>query len=334
MKNFFGRDPHSKISPELFPQITHTTPLQRLSSRDLHTISIHKGNMVAVLDLLEEFLILSDTGIDITMKCVETLKADILSGNIKTLHRFITELNDYLLSIIGTELEYTPFESGRLDDLGTPMVIMLVGVNGVGKTSSVAKLANYAKQEFGCSVLIAAADTYRAAAIEQMQYWGDKIGIEVVSQQYGADPAAVIYDAMGKGIATGANVVLCDTSGRLHNNDNLMKELEKSARVLKKMDTSYPHEVLLVLDSTLGSNSIQQARVFMDYISPTGIILTKIDAQRQPGSTFQIVDELNMPLRFVSYGEKIDQISPFQPYAFVGDFISGFMDTLTPLALS
>ncbi len=331
---------------------TTPTPTPTLTPTQLKGMTLNKGNLAQALDPLEEFLITSDMGLDATTQAVEQLRADIITGNINNMMHFVEELNTNLLDMLklptgtgttnnnttntNTTTNTTNTTNTQASDNGEfsllrrgvhPSVVMLVGVNGVGKTTSLAKLAHYYKNILGKKVLIAAADTYRAAAVDQLQHWGDTVGVEVISQQQGADSAAVMYDALSRGIATESDLLLCDTSGRLQGNDNLMRELEKSTRVLKKLSAGAPHEVLLVIDATLGSNSILQAKVFSDYIAPTGIVLTKADAHLQPGSLFQIVQGLGLPIRFVSYGEGVDQLSAFQPYAFVGDFISGYLRT-------
>lgn len=349
LKTFFGRGSKPKAGlGENFAGIRQEEDVTDLAptTESLRGATLDKGTMNEPLDALEEFLIVSDMGMEMATSVVDHLRCDISSGNITNMLAFVEELNTNLLALLELpDPQPQPQPQSRLDENHgnstnqtgdelapahndeTPSVVMLVGVNGVGKTTSVSKLAHYHKNNLGKKVLIAAADTYRAAAVEQLQHWGDAVGVEVVSQQQGADSAAVMYDALSKSIATGVDILLCDTSGRLQNNDNLMRELEKSTRVLQKLSPHAPHHVLLVIDATLGSNSISQAQVFTDYISPTGIILTKTDAQLQPGSLFQIVRGLGLPIRYVSYGEGVDQLSPFQAYAFVGDFIAGFLQT-------
>ncbi len=342
LKNIFGKSnktnakkKHNNEDGGNNNQQTQHTPT--LTATQLKGMTLNKGNITEALDPLEEFLITSDMGLDATTQAVEQLRADTLTGNINNMMHFVEELNTNLLHMLKLPAN-TATTASRGNDNGEfsllqkdaqPSVVMLVGVNGVGKTTSIAKLAHHYKNVLGKKVLIAAGDTYRAAAVDQLQHWGDTVGVEVVSQQQGADSAAVMYDALSRGVATDVDLLLCDTSGRLQGNDNLMRELEKSARVLKKLSENAPHEVLLVIDATLGSNSILQAKVFSDYIAPTGIILTKADAHLQPGSLFQIVQGLGLPIRFVSYGEGVDQLSAFQPYAFVGDFVSGYLHTFS-----
>lgn len=201
---------------------------------------------------------------------------------------------------------------------GNPVAVLIVGVNGTGKTTSTAKLAGWLKSR-GHTCLLAAADTFRAAAIEQLQSWGERLDVPVMSGEYGADPAALCFDAWARARARGIQYLLCDTAGRLHTKDNLMRELEKVARTLAKHDPSAPAEKLLVVDATTGSNAVVQAREFHNAIRLTGIILTKLDGSGKGGVAAAISDELGIPTRFIGTGEKINDFDAFDPERFVED---------------
>jgi fused signal recognition particle receptor len=192
----------------------------------------------------------------------------------------------------------------------------MVGVNGTGKTTSIAKLADMARRD-GYSVLMAAADTFRAAAIDQLRIWGERIGVEVIAHQPGADPGAVVFDAMAAAQKRGTDLILVDTAGRLHTKHNLMQELQKIRRVAERQDPTAPHEVLLVMDATTGQNGLSQARTFTEAVGVTGIFLAKLDGTAKGGIVFAIADELGIPVRFVGSGEKPEDIALFDARSFV-----------------
>jgi fused signal recognition particle receptor len=202
----------------------------------------------------------------------------------------------------------------------TPKVILIMGVNGTGKTTSTAKLAHFLKHDRH-SVLLAAADTFRAAAIEQLGIWGERLGIEMIRGQYGADPAALCYDAYQKAAKRKIEFLLCDTAGRVHTKSNLMAELQKVKRTLGKLDPSAPHEMLLVVDATTGSNALSQAREFKSAIGVTGLIVTKLDGSGKGGIVVAIQEELKIPTRFVGTGEKIDDFAPFDRNAYIENLL-------------
>ena len=197
-----------------------------------------------------------------------------------------------------------------------PTVILVAGINGSGKTTSVAKLANYLKKQ-GKKVVLAACDTYRAAAVLQLTVWSKRCGVEIVKHEQGADPGAVAYDACEAAVARKADILLVDTAGRLHTQDNLMRELNKIQRVVEKKIPGAPHEVLLVLDATIGQNAVNQARSFSDHVTVSGIILAKLDGSAKGGIVVGIRDQLKVPVKFVGLGEQIDDIEPFDPETFV-----------------
>ncbi|RMF82035.1 MAG: signal recognition particle-docking protein FtsY [Planctomycetota bacterium] len=197
-----------------------------------------------------------------------------------------------------------------------PTVIFVVGINGSGKTTSVAKLCHYLRQQ-GKSVLLGACDTFRAAAIEQLTVWAERTGVDIVKHQTGSDPAAVAFDACDAGLARGADVILIDTAGRLHTQEHLMRELSKIQRVVRKRIPDAPHEVLLVLDATVGQNAIQQAKIFAEAVDVTGLFLAKLDGSARGGIVVGIRDQLDIPVKFVGLGETVEDIQPFDPQTFV-----------------
>ena len=220
-----------------------------------------------------------------------------------------------MLAILPDEVpELLPFPDGR------PKVLLIVGVNGTGKTTSTAKLASHL-QSRGHSVLLAAADTFRAAAIEQLDVWSRRAGIPLVKGQYKADPSAVCFDAYETAIRTGTQFLICDTAGRLHTRHNLMEELKKIERTLGKKDPSAPHERLLVVDATTGSNALSQAREFHKALELSGLIVTKLDGSGKGGVVVSIQQELGIPTRFIGTGEEADDFSPFHPKTFVGEIL-------------
>ncbi len=202
-----------------------------------------------------------------------------------------------------------------------PLVILVVGVNGAGKTTSIAKLAAGFRRD-GAQVILAAADTFRAAATEQLKVWGDRSQVRVIAHQPGADPGAVVFDALESAASSGTDIVLIDTAGRLHTKTNLMEELKKITRVIRRKYTSAPQETLLVLDATTGQNGISQARTFTDAVGVTGIVLAKLDGTAKGGVAFSISHDLAIPVRFIGTGEQLDDLSVFDPYAFVDALLS------------
>ncbi len=257
---------------------------------------------------LEEQLILADTGADVAAMLVEKLKARVREQRLKTGDEALAALKDVLREMLRPE---TDFEIN-----GKPQVILVIGVNGVGKTTSIAKLAHL-YTDAGKKVMLAAADTFRAAAVEQLEIWAQRAGVPVVRHQDGADPAAVVFDAVQSASARGTDVLLCDTAGRLHNKKNLMDELGKIARVVHKANPGAAVETLLVLDSVTGQNAISQAREFIDAAGVTGIVLTKLDGTAKGGAVISIKEKLGLPVRFVGVGESIDDLVTFDPDAFV-----------------
>jgi fused signal recognition particle receptor len=268
------------------------------------------------LEELENILIAADVGVETTLSIIDriTEKAE------KETYRSEDELNGMLMQVMEEMLLDIP-ESHPVDFDAVlpakPYVILIVGVNGVGKTTSIAKLAhNYNKA--GKRVIIAAADTFRAAAVQQLQIWADRAGVPMVSQGQNADPASVVFDAVSSAVAKNADVVLVDTAGRLHNKAHLMEELAKIMRVAKKKVPEAPHEVLLVLDGTTGQNAVSQAKEFTKCVNVTGLIVTKLDGTAKGGIVLSISRELELPVKYIGVGEKIDDLQIFDRGKFVG----------------
>ncbi len=267
------------------------------------------------LEELENILIAADVGVETTLSIVDriTEKAE------KETYHSEDELNRMLMQVM-EEMLLDTLESHPVDfDAllpSKPYVILIVGVNGVGKTTSIAKLAhNYNKA--GKKVIIAAADTFRAAAVQQLQIWADRAGVPMVSQGQNADPASVVFDAVSSAVAKDADVVLVDTAGRLHNKSHLMEELAKIMRVAKKKVPEAPHEVLLVLDGTTGQNAVSQAKEFTKCVNVTGLIVTKLDGTAKGGIVLSISRELELPVKYIGVGEKIDDLQMFDRGIFV-----------------
>ena len=262
---------------------------------------------------LEERLLMADAGVDATEKILEGLRARVKRSERNDGDALLTALRDELRELLRPKAEPLPVATTAN---GNPFVILMVGVNGSGKTTTIGKLARLYKEQ-GLSVMLAAGDTYRAAATEQLQAWGERNGVPVVAQQQGADPAAVIYDALETARANGADVVLADTAGRLQNQEGLMRELEKVVRVAGKFDSQAPHEIMLVLDSSLGQNALAQARQFSAAVGVTGITLTKLDGGGRGGILLAIANELDIPFRFLGMGEQAEDMAPFEADKFV-----------------
>ncbi|MDZ7748017.1 MAG: signal recognition particle-docking protein FtsY [Halofilum sp. (in: g-proteobacteria)] len=262
-----------------------------------------------LLESIEEELLLADVGVAATGRIVETLRREAKRA------RSADEVRAVLRRTL-VELLTPAATGGREPPPGKPWVMLVVGVNGSGKTTTIGKLAQKLRHE-GHSVLLAAGDTFRAAAVEQLQRWGERAGVPVIAQKTGADAAAVIHDALAHASARGADVVLADTAGRLHTQSNLMDELRKVRRVITRFDETAPHETLLVLDGGSGQNAIAQARQFGEAVDVTGLALTKLDGTAKGGVAFAVVAETGLPIRFIGVGERPEDLRPFDPEAFV-----------------
>ncbi|GAU78772.1 signal recognition particle-docking protein FtsY [Fusibacter sp. 3D3] len=263
-----------------------------------------------LFDELEEILIMADVGMSTSMKLIERLRAELKVRKIKDSSEIKVVFKD-VVEMILNENNNVPFSVGD-----EPTIIMVIGVNGVGKTTSIGKIAHALKSE-GKKVLIAAGDTFRAAAIDQLMIWGDRVGVGVIHQSEGSDPAAVIFDAVQAAKARQVDVLICDTAGRLHNKVNLMNELSKVFRVIEREYPEAKKEVLLVLDATTGQNAIQQAKVFNEAAEISGIVLTKLDGTAKGGVVLAINAELNIPVKLIGVGEGIEDLQRFDAHDFV-----------------
>ena len=259
-------------------------------------------------DDLEEQLILADTGADVAMRLVEELRQEVRRKHLKTGADALEALKGIIREMLRAD--------GEMQLSGRPAVVLVIGVNGVGKTTSIAKLAHLYKQQ-GKRVMLAAGDTFRAAAAEQLCVWAERADVPVVKHNEGADPAAVLFDAVQSAAARGYDMVICDTAGRLHNKKNLMDELSKISRVVHKACGTASVETLLVLDAITGQNAISQASQFIDAAGATGIVLTKLDGTAKGGAVISIKAKLGLPVRFVGVGEGMDDLMEFDPDAFV-----------------
>ena len=257
---------------------------------------------------LEENLILSDMGMDTTLEAVETLRERVKANKIKEPEEVKACLREILVEMLDVG-------STALDLTDKPAVVLMIGVNGVGKTTTIGKLANLLKNQ-GNRVLLAAGDTFRAAAADQLAIWADRAKVDLVRHEEGSDPAAVVFDAMNAARARKTDVVLVDTAGRLHNKQNLMNELNKIRRVIDREGTASSKEVLLVLDATTGQNGLIQAKQFGQSAGITGIVLTKLDGTAKGGVVLAIAKEMGVPVKFVGLGEGIDDLQPFDAVAF------------------
>lgn len=263
---------------------------------------------------LEEILIGADVGVTTVMDLIDELKMEVKRRNIQDTKEVQSVISEKLVEIYqGDHGESNTALNIQTDRLN---VVLFVGVNGVGKTTTIGKLAHKLKSE-GKSVLLAAGDTFRAGAIEQLEVWGERVGVDVIKQSEGADPAAVMYDAVHAAKARKVDVLLCDTAGRLQNKVNLMKELEKVNRVIEKEIPGAPHEVLLVLDATTGQNAMTQAKQFSQTTDVSGIVLTKLDGTAKGGIVLAIRSELNIPVKLVGLGEKMDDLQQFDAEQYV-----------------
>lgn len=261
-----------------------------------------------LLEELEEIMIMADMGTTTTEKVIEELRDRVKTNNIKNADDVKVALGEILMNQVG--------EGEPLNLSTTPSVILVIGVNGVGKTTSIGKIAYNLKNE-GKRVIVAAADTFRAAAIEQLAIWCDRAGVELVRQNEGSDPASVVFDAIAAANKRKADVLIIDTAGRLHNKSNLMDELAKINRIINRELPNAARETLLVLDSTTGQNAVIQAKKFKEAADITGLILTKLDGTAKGGAVLSIKEEINLPVKFIGVGEQIDDMQPFDSKMFV-----------------
>lgn len=286
----------------------------------------------SVLDAIEEALISSDMGVDTTLKIIDNLEERVEKDKFMSMTELTEMLRDEIAKLLDVEGAPEPQEkssgwfSGKKEVLPydftkKPYVILVVGVNGVGKTTTIGKLAGRLKAS-GKNVVLGAADTFRAAAVEQLQIWADRAGVSIVKQEMGSDPASVAYDTVSSAVAKGADVVIIDTAGRLHNRVNLMNELTKIRNVIRKVIPDAPHEVMLVLDGSTGQNAYQQAKEFSKATDVNSLAITKLDGSAKGGVVIGIVDQLKVPIKFIGIGEGIDDLKVFDKKEFAASLFN------------
>ncbi|HVE71422.1 MAG TPA: signal recognition particle-docking protein FtsY [Thermoanaerobaculia bacterium] len=287
--------------------MTHTEIIEKVKESLTPDLPISQ----AAIDGLEEGLLGADVGAELSMALVERVERRVRDEKITKMETFTQVVREETRALI-------PQRKAATIDIGRakPFVILVVGVNGTGKTTTIAKLAQRWKGE-GKSVVLGAADTFRAAAIEQLQMWADRIGVPLVKHKAGSDPAAVAHDAVAAAKSRGADVVVIDTAGRLHNKSHLMQELSKIHRVIEKELPGAPHETLLVIDGTTGQNGVSQAAAFLEAAKVTGMVVTKLDGTAKGGVILSIMRQFDIPVKFVGVGEAADDLIPFDPQAYV-----------------
>ena len=311
MISLFGK-PEPTLLEKLKDSVSKTRT--ELSARVEQLLTGNRPVDPELLKQLESALLGADIGVRTTKEVLASLRAQVNEHKIDDAGQLKQELKRQIVKILAASGASTNGNSAAA--ASAPRVMFVVGVNGTGKTTTIGKLANRLKKE-GANVILCAADTFRAAAIEQLEVWGRRTGVEVIKQKSGADPAAVVYDGLAAAKARAADVAIVDTAGRLHTKSNLMTELEKMKRTAAKVIPGAPHDVLLVLDATTGQNGLNQAREFWSHAGVTGIVLTKLDGTAKGGIVVAIARELNLPIRFVGTGEQIDDLVPFDAQTYV-----------------
>ncbi|HKS23647.1 MAG TPA: signal recognition particle-docking protein FtsY [Thermoanaerobaculia bacterium] len=294
-----------KLKRGLF--MTHTEIIEKMKESLTPDLPIDR----TAIDGLEEGLLGADVGAELTTALVDRIEERVRNERITKMDRLTEVLREETRALI-------PKRTAQAIDLASakPFVVLVVGVNGTGKTTTIAKLAARWKSE-GKSVILGAADTFRAAAIEQLQMWADRIGVPMIKHKAGSDPGAVAHDAVAAAVARGADVVVIDTAGRLHNKSHLMQELGKVRRVIEKELSGAPHETLLVLDGTTGQNGVNQAAAFLEAAKLTGMVVTKLDGTAKGGVILSIMRQFDIPVKFIGVGEGVDDLIPFDPAAYV-----------------
>lgn len=280
----------------------------QITERTMDVISIFKKVDEALFEELEEVLIMSDVGFETSGEIIERLRQKSREEKITEVEGIQAALQEIIGDILSEDDEGFEIKT-------SPAVILVIGVNGVGKTTTIAKLAHLYKEQ-GKKVVLAAADTFRAAAIDQLEIWADKVGVDIIKQQEGSDPASVVYDAISATKARGADILICDTAGRLHNKKNLMEELSKIHKIIDRELPDAQKESFLILDATTGQNALSQAKNFGEVSDVTGIVLTKLDGTAKGGIVIAIKAEQQIPVRFIGIGEKMDDLQPFDAKEF------------------
>jgi len=316
MISLFGK-PEPTLAERLKASVSKT---KAALSETVDTIFLGEKKVdPALLKQLETALISADLGVGTTREILDAVREKLDRNALSDASQLKTEIKSHIVRILNAPAGSKPLQPGVVAGSSNgkgPRVIFIVGVNGAGKTTSIGKLANRLRKE-GLSVILCAADTFRAAAVEQLEIWAQRNGIEVIKQKSGADPAAVVYDAVAAAKARSCDAVIVDTAGRLHTKSNLMAELEKMKRTAAKVIPGAPHDILLVLDATTGQNGLAQAREFTSTVGVTGIILTKLDGTAKGGIVVAISRELALPIRFVGTGEQINDLVPFDAEIYV-----------------